>query len=273
MKITRFIKATIGSIPGIEHAYNFHKASGGSTSNARYCYSVWLRHLIIAYENGLGTVPKKIAELGPGDSLGIGISALICGAEQYLALDVIKYSNAEINLKIFDDLVKLFQQKSPIPDEKEFPKLNPPLKNYDFPEKIFPETFMRQILDEARLLKIRNAIKALEFPTNRNEDDIITYVAPWNKTTLIKEESLDMVLSQAVLQHIDDLSLAYERMSNWLKPNGLMSHEVDFKSMKSADTWYGHWEYSDLEWKLIKGRRAFYINREPHSTHIQLLKK
>ena len=60
-------------------------------------------------------------------------------------------------------------------------------------------------------------------------------------------------------------------MSNWLKPNGLLSHEIDFKSMGSSDTWYGHWEYSDLEWKIIRGRKVFYINREPYSTHIKLL--
>ena len=52
-----------------------------------------------------------------------------------------------------------------------------------------------------------------------------------------------------------------------------MSHDIDFKSMGSADTWYGHWEYSDLEWKIIKGRKKFYINREPYSTHINLLRK
>ena len=49
-----------------------------------------------------------------------------------------------------------------------------------------------------------------------------------------------MVFYQAVLQHIDDLEETYKKIAQWLKPNGLMSHNIDFKSMGSADNWYGH---------------------------------
>jgi len=270
MKAKYLIKGIIRSIPGIKYVRDIREKTGG-TCDARYCYSIWLRHLIYAYQNGFNVMPQKLAELGPGDSLGIGISALISGVEQYYALDIVKYSNDEVNLKIFDDLVKLFQQKTPIPDDKEFPRVKPYLKNYDFPEHIFPEHYLRRILDKNRLLKIRNSIRSLESSVIIKEDDMISYVVPWNETSLIRLQSLDMIISQAVLQHIDNLSLTYKSMSNWLKPNGLLSHEIDFKSMGSSDTWYGHWEYSDLEWKIIRGRKVFYINREPYSTHIKLL--
>ena len=272
MKAKYLIKGLIKNIPGIEFVYKPIRKTGGSC-NARYCYSVWLRHLVYAYQNGFNSIPKKLAELGPGDTLGVGISALISGVEQYLALDVIKYSNAKVNLKTFDDLVKLFKLKTSIPDENEFPTLKPHLNNYDFPMQIFPDEYLRIILDDSRLLKIKNSIQHLDYSESTKENEMITYVVPWNKTLLIKHESLDMILSQAVLQHVDDLSSTYISMSNWLKPNGLLSHEIDFKSMGSSDTWYGHWEYSDFEWKIIRGKKLFYINREPHSTHIKFLNR
>src|SRR5262245_35644000 len=81
------------------------------TTTAEYCYSVWLRHLLRARAVGVARdVPHTVAELGPGDSIGIGLAALLCGAEKYYALDVVRYSDLRTNLAIFDRLVQLFLQ-------------------------------------------------------------------------------------------------------------------------------------------------------------------
>ena len=50
-----------------------------------------------------------------------------------------------------------------------------------------------------------------------------------------------------------------------------MSHQIDFKCHGTADEWNGHWAYSDCLWRLIKGNRAYLLNREPLSTHIKHL--
>ena len=268
MKAKYLLKGIIRNIPGIKSIRNLPESTGG-TCDARYCYSVWLRHLILAHENGFRSIPKALAEFGPGDSLGIGISALISGTEKYYALDVVKYSNVDVNIKIFDDLVNLFKEKTPVPDHKEFPQLKPFLKDYSFPKQIFPEDYLQKILNEDRLQKIRHSIKWME--SSKNEDNIISYLVPWNKTSLIKPMSLDMIISQAVMQHVDDLAFAYKSMGMWLKPNGLISHQIDFRSLNVSKTWYGHWEYSDLEWKIIRMGKVYLINREQHSTHIELL--
>lgn len=52
-----------------------------------------------------------------------------------------------------------------------------------------------------------------------------------------------------------------------------MSHEIDFRSHNTAKKWNGHWAYSDFAWKLIKGKRPYFINRQPHSAHIDIPKK
>src|SRR5215831_6082304 len=111
-------------LPGASRFTN--RASGG-TESARYCYSVWLRHLVQAHESGLPTDPKCVAELGPGDSLGIGLAAVLCGADRYIALDAKAHANTERNLKVFDGLVRLFHDRAPIPDDSEWPLTQPKL--------------------------------------------------------------------------------------------------------------------------------------------------
>ena len=60
MKIRTLLGGIASYIPGLyEH---FSRGTGGTIS-ARNCYSVWLRHLVMAYKNGLSTQPDTIAEL------------------------------------------------------------------------------------------------------------------------------------------------------------------------------------------------------------------
>ena len=72
---------------------------------------------------------------------------------------------------------------------------------------------------------------------------------------------------------MDDLADVYQAMYLWLKPGGHVSHQIDFKCHDSADEWNGHWTYSDLMWKLVRGKETWLINRQPYSTHVDLLKR
>src|ERR1039457_4517717 len=62
-------------------------------------------------------------------------------------------------------------------------------------------------------------------------------------------------------------------MEKWLKPLGLMSPTIDFKLMGVTQIWNGHWTFSDLEWKIVKGGKPFLINRQPFSEHMKLQSK
>jgi len=264
MKLKQLIYGIATFVPGIIQ----YRAKGtGGTDSARYCYSVWLRHLVMAKSNGLNPYPKIVAELGPGDSLGIGLAALISGCDKYFAFDVVEHANTERNVRIFDELVTLFSNRAAIPGGDEFPEVKPYLNKYNFPADILDENRLQHALEKSRLEKIRDAISHPQL-----NNSIIQYKVPWYDGSILEKESVDMIYSQAVLEHVDDLQNTYKSMRLWLKSTGYISHQIDFKCHGTADEWNGHWLYSDFIWKLIRGKRPYLLNREPLSTHITILK-
>jgi hypothetical protein len=131
----------------------------GGTDSARYCYSVWLRHLTLAHEHNLPTHVATVAELGPGDSLGIGLAALLSGANRYYAFDVVRYAINDRNLTILDELVALFRERSPLPDTTEFPQVFPRLRSYEFPHHVLPASRLDSALEPGRVETIRRALR------------------------------------------------------------------------------------------------------------------
>ena len=240
----------------------------GGTNSGRYCYSVWLRHLVLAAQNGLATDPKDVTELGPGDSIGVGLAALLCGAERYTALDVVSHANAQMNLRVFDELVALFSRREDIPDSREFPSVHPQLESYEFPARVLDAERMEKALDPRRLSRIRRGIVSEEAG-----DGIIRYRVPWTDPAVLPAASQDLIFSQAVLEHVDALPDAYRAMRHWLKPSGFLSHQIDFKSHGFAPAWDGHWRYGELHWKMLRGRDSWAINRQPCSVHLRLLEQ
>lgn len=242
--------------------------TGGGTRSARYCYSVWLRHLVMARDSGLDTDPRVVAELGPGDSLGVGLAALLCGAHRYYAFDVVQHAVPEQNLEVLDGLVTLLEAREDIPDEDEFPKVKPYLNSYKFPRDALTDQRLRESMNPDRLQSIRRALADRERENTRTVH--ISYFAPWDDPAITQPESVDMVFSQAVLEHVDDLPGMYAALYWWLRPGGFMSHSIDFKSHGITREWNGHWKYSDFWWSLIRGKRKGLLNREPYSRHLHL---
>lgn len=259
-------KGTIKHLPGIKKILPPQKTGG--TIESRYCYTVWLRHLK-NWGRFYSQIPETVAELGPGDSLGTGFAALLSGSRRLYAFDVIKYWDNERNLRIFNELVELFKRRAPMPDHSEYPKVRPEPEDYTFPSSIITEDILKESLSEGRLDAIRKEISNIDSESNT----IIKYKIPWNDSEILNPESVDFIYSQAVLECPDDLENTYGAMCRWLKPSGLMSHTIDFKSHGLTTEWNGHWKFSDLEWFLVKGGKSFLINRQPLSKHLELHEK
>src|SRR5579862_6161500 len=266
MRIKLMLKGVATYIPGVA---TYRARGTGGTNSARYCYSVWLRHFVMAHRNGLcQQAPNTLLELGPGDSLGIGLAALLTGAEKYFGLDVVEHASIERNLAVFDELVALFRKKEPIPGEREFPRVRPLLDSYEFPSQILLKNDLDRLLAQGRLEAIKHSILKMQ-----EQGSMVSYVTGVLGQQTIPQHSVDMVFSQAVLEYVEPLLDTYCLMNTWLRPGGFISHQIDFSCHGLAKDWDGHWAYSDLIWKLIRGKRVWFINRAPYSVHLRMIEQ
>ncbi len=235
--------------------------STGGTSSAG-CYTVWLRHLAQLRRHNAWPPFGAVAELGPGDSIGIGLCAILSGAPKYLALDARKYGNNSSQLVILNEIISLFEATNNSQRSPTFPGVWPPALS----------------LEPAQCpSKDPNTVSRLRRSLDSGDDkplasDQIEYIAPWNQENLLSYPSeIGLVFSQAVLEHVDNISDLYISLGKKLRPGAIMSHVIDFTSHGLATTWHGHWTINDFQWHIIRGRRPYLINRMPWSMHRRLL--
>jgi hypothetical protein len=265
MRLQAVVKGLLTFIPGVRRI--LPKGRTGGTDSALYCYEVWMKHLALLHAHGMEQVPRALAELGPGDSLGIGLAALLSGVEQYHAFDIVRYSNSESNLAIFDDLVQLFRKRAGRP-RLGWPDYDQYLDDRLFPSDILTDEHLEGTLSPERIECIRRSIID---PDAR--DSMITYVVPWSSDGIIEQGTVDSAISHAVLEHVVDLDTTYRALAQWLKPGGMMSHQAGLISHGITPEWNGYWAIPELLWNVIMGRRLYLLNRQPCSVHVHLLQK
>lgn len=239
----------------------------GGTDEPLYCYGVWLRHVAnIRAATGMTRVPETVAELGPGDSLGIGLMALLTGAARYVALDRVPFASIERNVAVFDRLVELLQAREPIPGARAYPAMRPAVADESFP--VWLEEQLDSALAPERVRALRAALATIGKPGNP-----IEYHAPWIDGIDAMQGRFDLLFSQAVLEHVDDLAATHAALLRCLRPGGLASHQIDFGSHGLSDAWNGQWSFGDVAWRITRGSRPFLINRLPHSRQLALLRQ
>jgi len=245
-------------------------SAAGHPVTARYFYSVWLRHLSRIAQVRPGFAFDVVAELGPGDALGMGMCALLSGARRYIGLDRLAFGLRADNLKMLDELHSLFASRATIPDDTEFPGVYPRLPDYSFPSHVLDDVRLRGSLSPERLARLREALTGdMRF----SDDSLLSYAAPWDSSEQVQAGSVDLLVSQAVLEHVDDVDGAYAAMHRWLKPTGLMSHRIDYTCHGITHDWFGHWTVAPTLWQVVRGKRAYLINRLPHSAHLAALQR
>lgn len=242
--------------------------SEGHTASASYCYGVWMKHLTMLSAHGLTNIPNTIAELGPGETLGVGLCGLLSGADHYFGLDVVAHANTESNLPVFKELVTMFRERAPNPD-KGWPDFTSYLDARRFPGHMLGEDVLTRALQPQRIEAIRHALTQPQAPNSVT----IAYKAPWSDPRVVSAGSVDLIVSHSVLEHVVDLPGAYHALYQWLKPGGWMSHQIDLKSHGLTKSWNGFRACSESIWKLAVGRRPYMINRQPASVHLRLMQE
>jgi hypothetical protein len=167
--------------------------------------------------------------------------------------------SAKADLKsIFDELVRLYSRKEPIPDNMEFPRIRPQLESYEFPD---------HAIEWARFSERVKQIRS-EIGKGLRNSQMVRYQAPWTSIGDVAPNSIDLIFSQAVLEYVASLDEVYRAMSVWLKAGHYASHVIDLSAHDLSPFWNGHWAYSDHEWWLARGRREIFLNREPLNSYV-----
>jgi len=230
LKIKKLIRGLLSYVPVARNIIP-KKGTHGS-DDPYYCLKTFELHEKLLKEAGCNFPMESVGELGPGDSMGVGITALLNGTKKYFGLDAIEHSNIKINIEIFQSLIKLYEDRN----------------------VIFPENLKKQI---------ENSIVHLNAT-----DSMLRYMVPWWKEKP-NSNSMDVIISTAVLEHIVPLEESYTRIFDLLKPGGYCSHIIDYAAHEFSKNWYEHWYYSDLLWRILMDGRIYRINRMPHSFHIK----
>ena len=133
-----------------------------------------------------------------------------------------------------------------------------------FPKSALPDALLERTLNPDRIRAIRHdlQIRGNAFIRSRSSTHI---------HGIVLDEPADIILSESVLEHVDDLKSTYEAFRRWLAPSGTMVHLIDFSSHNLSRTWNGHWQCSPVIWSIVRGKRYYLINRMPLQTHLNLI--
>ncbi|MGB8840213.1 MAG: hypothetical protein WCC64_04000 [Aliidongia sp.] len=254
-----FVKGALSYV--IPQFRNPHVERG--TADADFAYSQFLRFVILtARAQSWTRFPKVVAEIGPGSSFAFGICSLLAGADRYYALDVIDQATSNRNLTILDELVGRLKARAPLPATGWNARIFPFVPSNEFPTDLFPN--LDDTLSDRRILEIRSSL------ANIGTGDMVRSFTPWTKYERAVDRLPDWIVSNSVMEHVDDLDHAYRAFQRWSAPGTIMSHLIDYSSHGIASEWNGHWAASDLSWAITRGRRHYLINRVPHAEHLKL---
>jgi len=256
VRLSRLVYGLATFIPGVYHRFSMPRLSVAEM--ALDGYSKWLHHLAAVMETNAG-FPQVVAEIGPGPGLAAGLAALVSGCKTYYALDVVAHTDRAILLPVFDEICRLFTIKA---DLRAWHAIMPACA---FPSSIITDERLHELLATDRLAGLRRELET------EKQDGALQLEIPWHCEGIVKKGSLDLVFSTAALEHIDDLQTAYRAMNEWLRPGGLVSHVIDYGCHGVCQEWNGHWACSATLWRILRGNRPYFINRQPHSVHLALL--
>jgi len=213
-----------------------------------YSLGQWVKDQAILRSLGM-PLPRTVAEIGPGDSLGLGIAALLSGVQAYYAFDIGRFALPERDAEMVAPIAALLRAPSPEarngwPDPHDF------IEAHDLHAALFGSGNGR--------------------PTQEREESVrrdmqqragcVHYVAPWTAEAA-PEKTLDLVVSHSALEYVEDLDALFARIASVLRPGGWTAHQVDTSSVGVTRRWNGHLAYPPWLWRLVKGRRPHTPNR------------
>lgn len=186
----------------------------------------WLHQLNLYTGEPVNIKGKNILELGPGSDFGIGLLILAMGARQYNALDV---NNLVENV--------------------------PP----EFYETLFGVISCNTTLFETKEEVLRRQLEK----TKQGNNERLNYVCKNDfDVRIFGKESIDIVFSQAAIEHFDDIGRTFSQLSEVVRPGGFLVAEIDLGThtrwLRDVDPLniyrYPGWLYKGLMFRGVPNR-------------------
>jgi SAM-dependent methyltransferase len=178
---------------------------------------------------------KTVCELGPGDTVTVALLFLAYGAARVICFD-------------------------------RFPLVQDKQKN-----KLIAKRLL-EILPEERKAYLQ---KVISFDARGNitwDNSCLCYLQNKKETIAIKEGTVDLMVSNAVLEHVSDLEGLFREMSRTMKPGALMVHAADLGPHQlNFNTPLDFLAIPEWRWKLMTSYRGA-PNRARKSRYELLLK-
>lgn len=255
--IKSIVKGAISFIPGVFSSKRKDgMGSNHSGSSAEFCYSLWLSILVFLHESGQKINLSEVGEIGNGGSFGVGICAILTGSKKYFALEVESKFNIIQNLTLLNEIVVLFRRKAPI---TKFSQINIKINKFEYPELLIDNNLITENLIQI----LRNDITS-EFVKSEK----LFFIKDWTKKEPLH---LNFIFSRAVMEHVKDPFEVHNGVFNHLIDNGFVLHDIEFHSHGITSNPIGHKDISDFIWKIIFGKRDYFINRLNLDSHLSLV--
>lgn len=166
---------------------------------------------------------KRVLEYGPGDIPGVGLLMLAYGAESVVCVD--RFSLYSLSAKSVEVLQRIVGSLPPI-----------------------------------KRLRVERVVFRNGHPESGFADQLLRYVVNASGLSDLRE-SADLIISRAVLEHVNDLSASFADMSRALRANGVAVHLVDLSSHGLHDrNPLDFLKWSQRLWSWMYGHKG-YVNR------------
>ncbi|MFQ6102732.1 MAG: methyltransferase domain-containing protein [Candidatus Glassbacteria bacterium] len=218
-----------------------------------YYSSDYYLNIAARYEKNIPIRNKTILEIGPGNEIAVAILMVLLGAREVYLVDKISgnpfASHGSSNDEEYaEKYLRIFQQSEQFHDRE--------------PAVSLPGDIL------AKIHQIDSFFTAPELPE------------------LMRDVKADCIVSNFVLEHINDLETVFINMNRILRDDGVIYHQVDlsdhtyhvFTKYKSTiplftDNILLHLEYSDSTWSLLDDHKCIPMNRRTLPCYLDLCDK
>lgn len=193
------------------------------------------KDLISRSQGRLDITDKVVLEVGPGNSMGMGLLFLAYGAKKVYLVDRFKHI-------FWDDYDGIY-----------YKNFLSEISNQDVPN--------RSVVKEA--LRIKNGKIIL------NPDLLEYHLADATRIPL-ENSSVDFLFSNAVLEHVRHIELAVQEFARVTKDGGFNIHEVDLRDHFFSKEPLRLLSYSGWLWDFMTCNRPGYSNRLRYSDYCKM---